>query len=356
MPYLFTDISDVKDYVGGGVNLSMEIDSLQPALHAALHNHVMRWLGADQYNDLLTDIGSPSPEQTALLPYVRRALALLAMYEYSHVGGVQLGEAGMFRVETEGMKSPYKYQENAYRNWMKHNGYEAIEQMVEFLVANSDDYPLWEADILPTSRALLINSAEEFRQAYAQYISRYTFEVVRPIIEDVGELAILPLLGQDQYDAIKDAILAGDASAYELAVLKLIRRAVAAFTVEEAKKRNWVKIDGRNVMEVEGLDAQTYEKYGSPTTPAMNLSLRTDTEMANMHIQRIKNYLADNLDEFPLYSAYLTELAEAEEAEADAAASTCTTSERCPSVLYTDDNALTIPSRNARTGNGFVAL
>lgn len=360
MPYLFSNISEIKQYVGGAANLSLELDSLQPALHAALNRHILRWLGQAQYNTLVQDLEKVSPPNTAtaLAPYVRRPLALLAMYEYSSVGGIQFSEAGIYRLETEGMKTPFKYQENEYRSWMLNNGYEAIEEMVLFLAANAGDYPDWEsAGLLNDSRALFINSALELRAVYSHYISRYTYDIIRPLIEDIENFAILPLLGEDQFNDLKAGILIATLSEAEVTLINIIRRAVATFAVEEAFKRHLVKLSGRNVTVVEGPEAQTYESFSSPGDSATAVALRHLTEVGNIHIHRIKEYLTDHLDVFPLYSEYLDDIAEAAEET-----STSSTDELYSSVwntngyVYQDDNGLCIPSRNSRPGSGFIRL
>lgn len=320
MAYLiFNDISEVKDFIGGGANLSIDMDSILPVMHDAARDHLLPWLGKDQWLALVDAVENDDAgtEEEALLPYVRRPLAHLTFYEYSKIGGIQFSESGIFRTETENMKSAYKYQENEYRNYMLTKGYEAIEELLAFLEANEADYALWSVSRAYTrNKALLINDATTFRDCYAGYLSRYTFEILRPIIEDLEIFAILPLIGQDQFDALKTAILEKSLTAEQTALLGHIQKAVASFAVREGSKRLLVRIEGRNVVQTENLEPQSYEKSTSAAGNAISLKLLQQEAWGNRHISYIKKFLDDHLEDYPLYSAWIDEQEAAAAAEA----------------------------------------
>lgn len=313
---LFNNISELKEYIGGGGNITLHINSIGPVVPIAAQKHLVYWIGESQYDQLVTAVaGTPTTQETALLPYVRRALALLTMYEYSKIGGIEFGETGIHRHETDEKKSAYKYQENEYRNFMLQNGYEAIEQMLKFLETNESDYPLWQSDGSSRNRSFFINYASELREVYAKYISRYTFELLRPLIEDIETFAILPLLGQTQYNALKDGISTKSLTAPETSLVKLIKKAVGNFAIYEGMKRHWVRFEGNNVVQSDKLEPQSFVKEGAASGQAINLILLQNKEFANRHINYIKNYLTNNISDFPDYQAYLDAQAEAEETE-----------------------------------------
>lgn len=212
--YLFTSITQFKEFVGGGVNVSLSLDSIAPTMYMAAQEHLLPWLGETTWADLVDAVenNTATADELALLPYVRRPLALLTMYEYTKIGSVQFSEAGMFRTESEdmGMKSPYKYQENEYKNYMRRNGYEALELLLLFLDDRADTYTAWAAEVMPGHRSLMINYARDFRAVYGKYVDRFTFEVIRPIIQDIETFAIRSTLGDTQYERLKAGILADD--------------------------------------------------------------------------------------------------------------------------------------------------
>jgi len=149
------------------------------------------------------------------------------MYEYSQIGAIQFSEGGAFRSESEGLKSPYKYQEEAYRQQMLQHGFESIERMLNYLEDNEVKYPLWQADpAYQRNKAHFVNTATDFRLLYGKQLSRYIFEILRPIMDEVETFAILPILGQAQYDDLKEGISLKALTADETALIQLIRRAV----------------------------------------------------------------------------------------------------------------------------------
>ena len=315
MAYLiFNDISELKTYIGGGANLSLEMDSLAGSLHDAARDHLVPWLGRAQWDALVDAVENDdaSTEENALLPYVRRPLAHLTMHEYSKVGGIQFGEAGIFRTESETHKAAYKYQENQYRDYMLEKGWEAIEEMLAFLEANEEDYNPWYASTAyERNKSLLINTAADFRESYSAYVGRYTFELLRPLIEDLEAFAIRPLLGDGQLDAIKAAILAKNLTAAQSALLKVLQKAVANFTMREGMKRLLVRIEGTKVVQSERLEPQSYEKAAPPSANALSLPLLQQDAWGNRYISYILKHLTDHIEDFPLFAAHLEEQAAA---------------------------------------------
>lgn len=346
MAYFFSNITQVKTFIGGGVNRSLEITSLDSSLLVALQQHLRPWLGSDFTTELLDawaasiledDPVPLSAEQTALLPYIQRPLAMLAMYEYAKIGSIQFGENGIFRIEGENMKGAYKYQENQYKEAMLHNGYEAIEDMLIFLNTNRADYTTWDvSDEAARSRELFINTAAEFRLAYSKHITRYTFEMLRGIVEDVQLFAIRPLIGEDEYEALKTAIAGTDPlTAPQKALLKVIQKAVAAFTVKEAVQKMWLRIEGNKLVQSEHLEPQSYEKDSPPGANVISLQLYQQDVWANRLLSNITRVLEATPDDYPLYTAYAEALAEAAaaEEESEACSELC---ERCGHYGYCD--------------------
>lgn len=347
--FLFSDIASLKAVVGGGANMSIELSSIEPGLYAAWHAHLKPWVSQaffDEVTDAL-EADALTGQQAALLPYLRRPLGMLGLYEYARIGSVQFSESGIFRMEGENYKTAYKYQVTELRRFYLYNGYEAIEHLLGYLEANEADFPTWaDSDAYSRNKALLLNSAADFRNHYSNDINRYTFEHLRPVLEDIDAFAIQPLLGDEQYQELKANILAKALSPAESKLLYYLQRAVANFAVKEAIRRGWVRLEGRTLVSTEILEPQGYEHEGAPSGAQVSLAAMRQDEWANRHLSYATKYLADNLADFPLYSAYLDEIAE-EEAEENQPPSSYP--ERCPACrCYTwpcdCDNSLDAPT------------
>lgn len=282
-------------------------------MEEALRMHVLPWLSEAMYEELKAALAAPNAVQTALLPYVRKPLALLTMYEYTATAGIQVSDAGMLRMETADMKSAYKYQENSYREWCLQTGYNRLEDMVRFLNTNIADYPTWAAQ--PESdrcRELFLNYASDFRRIHSKSLTRYTFDVMRPVIEDVEDFAIRAALGESFYDELKAAILAQTESSAQKKVIDLVQRAVAHIATNEAVKQNVLKIEGDRLVKAEVLDPQGYYKKSPPGAADVDMKMHYEITTGDRHLSRLAKFLKDNQDDYPTYKAYLEELAAAE--------------------------------------------
>lgn len=313
--YIFDNIGHIKEHVGGGANLSLDLSSLKPTILATYRNHLQIWIGDALWNDLV-GAATPNAAQTALIEQLRTPLAMLSLHEYSKIGSVQFGEMGLHRTETEERRTAFKYQETEWRDYMLRNGYEALEALLEFLEANIADYPLWAGTAgQARKRSLYINSAKDFRNAYSMSVDRYTYESFRGLMGDVETFAVLPVLGQAQHDALKTAIADADVSADEADLIALVQKAVAYFTIELAAVQKWVTIKHNMVVNTEVLEPQGYARQGNPSGPAIDAVIAQNNLLANRHVSYIKHWLSTRLEDFPSYATYL----EAEAAAADTA-------------------------------------
>jgi len=323
MTELFDDITALKTYVGGAVNPSLSITSMGPGFYQAYRKHLRPWLTDPFWAEIKAGLGSPSAELTALLPYLRRAAAYLAVYEYSFIGTVQFSEAGIVRTEGEMMRQAYKYQENAYRNQLIETGYNALEELVDFMEENNADYPTWSAS---SARALhlscFVNTTAKFSAGHTRDVSRHTFEALLPLLRDVETFAVRPLLGSDEHDSLRTDWTAGTLNAARTEAVARISNAMVSYAIDEALRRQWIRIEGRRVVQVEDLEPQSYRRTGSAGANAVSFASRHYQEWANRHLSYLTEYLTDNPADFPDYTAKITAEATAAAAAAEDAALT----------------------------------
>lgn len=290
---IISEISELKSYIGAAGNVSIRMEDLSPFLDLVGHQHLRPWLGKTTYEEL-RDNHTDSPI-ASLLPYAQRPLALLGMYEYSKVNGIMITGSGNIRVEGENKKTAYKYQENAYRQVMLEQGWESIERMLEYLDDNEDDYLAWKVEAAKRHRSLFINYASTYRDLYGKQVSRYVFETLRPIIEELEEFLFVPMLGQPFFDAIKQNILDNDLeeeiNVRRKELVQLMQRVLVHFAMKEGINRNWVRFDGDRVVQYESLEPQGNQKAGVAKNEPVAHQLRHNIDFANRHINAVKKHL-----------------------------------------------------------------
>lgn len=319
---IYEDISQFKSFIGGAVNYSVELGSLEPAMQVAAKKHLTPWLTPEFWEQIvaLAEEETPSDAEAALLAHARRALAMLTMYEYIRIGGIQFSEAGIMRAETENMKGAYKYQEHNYKEFMQEHGFDALETLLDYLDDNADSWEDWRDDGGRSRyRATLLHRAADMADITGRSISRYTFHIMRPIISDLETFALLPLLGEDQLDLLRENFLADDLSADEARLLSHCRKVLAHFAMAEAVQRMYVQVKGDRVVQSETAEPQGSRQERLPSTEAMGLLIQLNSDWANRHFSFLRKFLDDNASLFPLYDEHRTAQLAAAAAEDQAA-------------------------------------
>lgn len=304
MPIIRT-ISELKNFIGGAGNVSLNIADIQPFLDLVGQQHLRPWLGNTTYAALEAEtIVAP---YAALLSFVQRPLAFLAMLEYVKVNAIMISGAGNFRIESDEKKTAYKYQENQYRAVMQEQGWESIERMLRYLDENSTTFTAWAADeARKNHRGLFINYAEDFRNLYGKTISRYIFETLRPVIEEVEDTALLPYFGTPFFDALKTDIQDNTLAGKRKELVRLAQKVIVHFSIREGIKRNWVKFEGDRVVQTETLEPQGYQKDAPAGKDETATLLRHSEDWGNRHVATVLSFLEANIEEptFLLYKTY----------------------------------------------------
>lgn len=295
---LFPTFNDFKTYVGGRINKSIELASLESTIYETARRHITPWLTQALYDKLVVGSGLSTAE-TNLIPYVKRPLAILTMYEWSKVASVEVGESGIHRIESESRKSAYRYQERAYQDDAREKGYDALEGMLRYLDTNKTDLSSWaSSDEGLTHRTPLLNYASDFRTLALPECDRYTYECIRPIIGEVELFAVQKLLPSAFWSGFISRHIAGTLTTAEKALRKYMRQAIAHRAIEEAVRQRWIRIDGGRIA--------IHEDYGDQRNTNLTMPSTTGGSLFSIHAiwsDRWNavwvDYIKSNPDDFP---------------------------------------------------------
>lgn len=301
MAELFSTFAEFKGFVGGRINTSIELTSLAPTISDAARRHLVPYLGLDFYEAMMTahEGGSPSLEEEALLPYIQKPLALLTMYEYSKVGKIEFGESGLHRVETETRKAAYRYQEKEYVESMLEHGYDSIELMLQFLDRNQADYTDWrDGEEGQAHLSMLLNYAADFRRLTSHHCDRYTFEALRPILNDAEVWGAEKMLPAAFWAGFKERHLENDLSDPEKQVRTYMRQSLAQRALEQASLLHWVHIRSGRVYVVEEFGEQSQINRTMPASMGGGLYFQHGV-WSDRHTTRWIDYIKANPGDFP---------------------------------------------------------
>jgi hypothetical protein len=298
---LLTNIQGIKRFVGGGANTSLKFESVEPIIHDAARDHLIPYLGQAFWQLVNGEATAQLAETDPILDYIRRPLARLTMYEYVKIGSVQMSDIGITTRTTENETVAYRYLQKQYADDMLVKGYEALEEMLVFLMSNRTAYPLWfngQGGVRHTE--LLVRYAAQLRLHYGMDVSRYSYEILRGILRDVEYMAFDGVLPAQFAEHLRTVNETTDATPSEQKALMMAQAVITHFAIEEGVRRFWVQFNGRSVTHAEtvGDQATTNQKTGSDN--AVKMKLRHHELWANRHVSRLIAFLKKNKAEFPL--------------------------------------------------------
>lgn len=272
------------------VSVGLELDVLDPYLsNSFAEKEVKKVLGKTTYQALLTAYGDDSMDalKTKLLPYTQKPLANLAVWDWSQVGQVSVGSLG-FQALGSKEKVAYRYQSESFQRGVLRHGYDALEDLITFLEENAADYPDWKTDSeYANITQFFINRAAEFQKYVNINNSRRLLVAMWPVMSFVEDTKLKPLLTDELYDELKEAIKADDADADQLALIKKITPAFAHLTISEAITELSLSLSD------EGAFVQ-YTNSGSGDVTGAGQNAASDARMdrfASKHARNGENYL-----------------------------------------------------------------
>ena len=307
---LFNDIADFKKYVGGGANVSLQLNSIEPIMHDVVRDHLSPYVGYASIKAILEASPSLAANQDPFWAMVKRPIALLTLHEYAKIGAIQLSELGLVRATTDTYQSAFQYQENAYKDFMLTKGYEALEELLLFLQKNAKPvssqnpqgvYVWWlQSEGYTKHNEIMVQTAAQMRSIFGLDVSRYSYEILRGLLRDVEYYAIQAGLPKQFFDYLRTRLNSADLSPYELELIGLIRSAIVHFVIEEGIRRLWVKIEGRSVVHLSTSHQQSSRSETTGSADAVKLKIKHHEVWAVRHMARLRSFLWDNVSEFPL--------------------------------------------------------
>lgn len=307
----FKTLEEIKNWVGGRVDSSIDVESIAPDVEFAITRHLVDFMGedlvdklAEQYDDYVATPATGGGVYNGIFPLFLPALAHLGLFEYAKTASIHMSSMGMVRQESEHHRTAYKYQENEYKNHMLRVGYSYFEKLTSWIGTKAKYQTIPElvaSEKWHRSRELFINDSATFRLLQSQTVDRYTFEILRPVMRDVEVAAIEPILGEEFFADIKTKILNDSLAGKEITLVEKIRPVVAHLSIDEGIGRHLVKLEGVNVIENVVLDSAGYIKKQVPKNAAIQLAMRDAESWGNRHVRGLLKYLDENQDDFPLW-------------------------------------------------------
>lgn len=287
----------------------MDITALLPHLvNSEAEKQVKEVCGNTVYANLLSAYldNSLTPAQEALLPYVQKPLANLAVWQHVQQGGVIVSNSGV-TLTTDRDKQAYQWQQLKLEQSLLNQAYFALDALIAYLDANQADFATWASESnYAQSRDFFINSSADFDKWVDIKNNYRTLVALRPIMRNLEAGIIKNTLGADFYNYLKQGIanqtlLAQD----DLLVLEYIQPAIASLTIAQAvKKLNFqITADGAFIHGLRAVSTSNIQESNAPDAEQRDSFAALYTKQGNAWLNDLTDYLNANADTetYPLY-------------------------------------------------------
>ncbi len=312
-----TRAEQIKQYIS--VNVSTDFENIEPYLEIAEREYIKPLLGDELYQELDSyanesgsgtggDSGSGSGAGTVLmdelLDLTRRAEINLAYFRGYSMLSIKVSDAGFHRIETTTQKSLYKYQEEAILNTFKTDGFNGLDNILEFLETNIDEFPDFEAsESYTVFKSKFIPRTSVFQKIFSIKNSRLVFLRLQPFTTMVEDFEILPTIGIVLFDKLKlEIVKTSGQDAVLMALVPFIQKAIAFLSISRSIAEIGVNISEKAVY-FEVSQGDTIKQETLSNEQIKRLSNNNRTTGLN-YIQYLMDFLHDNIDDYPDYAEF----------------------------------------------------
>lgn len=299
------------------VNRQMSWSDLEPYIRQATRSYVLPYIGETLYNDLATKIQAGTvltTDQEQLVEHLRDVVAYYSVMVA--LGKKKTVVASMGAVENKdkenttgsslwGFKTTlWSVAQDADRqldellNWMENKVDVApANAFSTYLTDNWKSKPEYDAGANG-----LFRQPRDFHAFHHIGQSLRTFRALLPTMDECAQQYILPILCQDQYDALVAQTKANSLTADNKKLLELTRRALAKWTVFHAARSLTILVEHDGFRVVSYTDAVDQRAYSSDVIRGAIEGLKEQAHFsARNATAALTDWLYLNPDKYPFW-------------------------------------------------------
>lgn len=313
---LFKTIDEVKNHLVVGTGT--DINRVKPHIANAETAYIRPLLGSSLFNQLqayydnptaVTGSGSGSlgidtEAMAALLAKVQKSLIHLAYFMGFQVLNATISDSGFKRTESTTSKGLYHYQENELKDYFKTAGFNAMDEVLEYLEENIDDFD--DFDMQPTwtvYKSAFIPNTKIFNSIIDISSSRLTFLRLKSYAMLVEDLNIRPLLGDAIFDEIKAEMVKDEPAVKVLAILPNIRKVVAFLSTAMLMEESGADLTEKGLYFESTTATAPSDRNKQPAKQELITALAKRNRMyGDNYLEGLKSFLIRNPADWPAYS------------------------------------------------------
>lgn len=239
---LIKDIREVLEIIP--VPMTSQLAVMKPYFSLA-ERELIKLIGVAQFTALVAAYTAPDDASEKLTDAVHSAQRMVVNLGYLSaipILSVNIGSAGIMVTSNKDNKQAFSWQVDGVKFSLRELGYGAIEDLLELLEENPDDFPEYHAsDEYRAARQYLIQSAADFNQYFNIGASRYVFHSLAYIMKRVEDQELSSVYGSAYIDKIKAE---RPTAAQPLRLLnKYIKPGIALLTAAKALRERIITLE-----------------------------------------------------------------------------------------------------------------
>lgn len=298
---LVRDIADIKKHIA--ISSNTTFDKVKPYIESAERDFFIKLIGAEQYKELDDAYSAPEGKLSYLLNISQNAVCNLAFFRGFSFLSVKISDQGFQRVEGEKFKSLYMNQERNLKETFKSDGFNGLDQVLEYLEENIDDFAKFKASSNYTViKASLIPNTKTFDGIYDINNSRLVFLKLRRFLTEAEDLDLLPVIGAPLLSRIKTELAKETPDPKIKAILKAVQKPLPYLAIARGIKQLRVNVTDNGVF-FESKDKTNNDGKMLNTIPDnFALVLAEDAQnTGNQYMEILKSTLAAAAEDYPEY-------------------------------------------------------
>lgn len=304
---LLKNTQELKRYFSS-IDADYHFPSLESFVRDAIYDIVVPEIGIDQYDKVLAtyESGSLEGKLKVLCDVLQKAITHLALFLNSDSGSFRISDAGYYVTASSDTKPVSDKKMVVFRKARAEAGYKALDQALLLMEQSINDPAFAEykdSDVRKAAGGYFITGAVEFTRGFsALKNSGTTFRAILSSIGQAEQQHILPLLGEDLFDDLKERILSGSLDENTRALLIRIQKPLSLLSIAEAIPMTGFEFDGKtfsvNALSTNNDNIETAAPLGDQRLSNLMNSCVINGQK---ELTRLKTYLEKNAGLFPLY-------------------------------------------------------
>ena len=311
---LFQNVNEIKTILPIGVG--NDFNRLKPHIQNAENSFIKPLLGLDIYNALVTlyetnESETPSDDeiiQRELLQKVQFATIHLAFHVGFDFLNISVTDAGFQRIETERTKGLFKYQEDAIKAFFAETGYNALDEILTFILFNFDTFKdLMVTDNFDKNKSSFLPNVKAVEEIpFNIHRSNLIFLALKSSIAYIEDTSIRPVLGETIYGQVKTEMLKEAPATKFLLLVDHIRKPLIYLASAMLMEETGATLGNKGLYFHKNEDQQRAKTVKSPSTEErIAVLVNRNRLIGNNYLEMLKTFLIDNFEEYSGQQGYV---------------------------------------------------